>query len=181
MTYNQNSAQRSSDNIYFEMMEHIGVLSRRDNGWAKEVNIVAWNGGKGKVDIREWDPSHVRMTKGITLYEDEAEILVKALARRYGVKYDGRRPVRVERREEPSGGQYMQAAPAYGERDTHAAPAREEHGERPREDRPDILFDAEEDGVPFEEPPGELVPEEPPAAEVSGAAQPAQTAAGAMA
>lgn len=167
MTYNQNSAQRSSDNIYFEMMEHIGVLSRRDNGWAKEVNIVAWNGGKGKVDIREWDPSHVRMTKGITLYEDEAEILVKALARRYGVKYNSPAkggPVRVTHHQERA---YASAEPVRDEREMHAEPAREDRAEGPREERADILFDTEEDGVPFEDVPGGSVPEEPPAEETS--------------
>ena len=39
------------------------------------------------MDIREWDPDHARMTKGITLFEEEAETLVKALAHRYGLRY----------------------------------------------------------------------------------------------
>ena len=92
MGYYQNN--RSNDDISFDLMEHIGVLGKRDNGWTKEVNIVAWNGGKGKVDIREWDPDHERMTRGITLFEEEAEKLVKALARRYGVRYTGAEPAR---------------------------------------------------------------------------------------
>jgi hypothetical protein len=87
MAYNQNYAQRKNDDVHFDLMEHIGVLGRKDNGWTKEVNIVAWNGGKAKVDIRDWDPAHQRMTKGITLFEEEAENLVRALAYRYGFRF----------------------------------------------------------------------------------------------
>lgn len=89
MAYNQNYTQKRNDEVRFDLMEHIGVLGKRDNGWTKEVNIVAWNGGRAKVDIREWDPDHARMTKGITLFEEEAETLAKALARRYGLRYTG--------------------------------------------------------------------------------------------
>ena len=88
MAYNQNYSQRNNnDEVHFDLMEHIGVLGTKDNGWTKEVNIVAWNGGRAKVDIRDWDPDHARMTKGITLFEKEAENLVKVLARRYGLRF----------------------------------------------------------------------------------------------
>jgi len=100
MAYNQSNSQRNNDEVYFDLMEHIGVLATKDNGWAKEVNIVAWNGGKPKVDIRDWDPSHERMTKGITLFEEEAEKLTKALARRYGLRYTGTAPSKTFRRVE---------------------------------------------------------------------------------
>ncbi|MBR3125056.1 MAG: hypothetical protein IKF42_06450 [Mogibacterium sp.] len=85
MAYNQNNSQGRNDRVRFDLMERIGVLSRKDNGWTREVNIVAWNDGPGKVDIREWDPDHKRMTRGVTLFEDEAEKLTKVLARRYGL------------------------------------------------------------------------------------------------
>lgn len=65
--------------VTFNIMEHIGVLEERKDGWTKEVNIVAWNGGMPKFDIRDWDPSHERMTRGITLMEDTAEKLMFAL------------------------------------------------------------------------------------------------------
>ena len=86
MAYNQkrNKRKDEKDEIAFELMEHIGVLEERENGWTKEVNIVAWNGGPGKVDIRDWDPDHERMSRGITLYEATAEKLADALCRRYG-------------------------------------------------------------------------------------------------
>ena len=90
MAYRQNDSQSRNDRIRFELMERIGVLSRKDNGWTREVNIVAWNDNPGKVDIREWDPDHKRMTRGVTLFEDEAEKLTKVLARRYGLRLSER-------------------------------------------------------------------------------------------
>ncbi len=89
MAYRQNNSQGRNDRVRFDLMERIGVLSRKDTGWTREVNIVSWNDGPGKVDIREWDPEHKRMTKGITLFEEEAERLVKVLARRYGLSFSG--------------------------------------------------------------------------------------------
>lgn len=86
MAYRQNDSQRRNDTIRFDLMEHIGVLSRKDNGWTREVNIVSWNDGAAKIDIREWDPDHKRMTKGVTLFEAEAETLTRVLARRYGLR-----------------------------------------------------------------------------------------------
>lgn len=87
MAYRVYSDQRDKDKVRYNLMESIGVLGQRDNGWTREVNIVSWNGGKPKVDIREWDPEHTRMTKGITLFEEEAERLTKLLARRYGFRF----------------------------------------------------------------------------------------------
>lgn len=83
MANNQNDRQRNNNEVTFEIKEHIGVLEERKDGWAKEVNIVAWNGGQAKIDIRDWDPDHERMTRGITLFEDTAEKLAKALTERY--------------------------------------------------------------------------------------------------
>ena len=43
MAYRQNNSQGQNDRVRFDLMERIGVLSRKDNGWTREVNIVAWN------------------------------------------------------------------------------------------------------------------------------------------
>lgn len=86
MAYRQSDSQRRNDVVRFDLMERIGVLSIKDNGWTREVNIVSWNNGKAKVDIREWDPDHKRMTKGVTLFEEEAETLARLLATRYGLR-----------------------------------------------------------------------------------------------
>lgn len=69
--------------ISFEIKERVGVICTYDNGWSKEVNVVSWNGSVPKVDVRDWSPDHQRMTKGITLHEEEARGLVRVLADRY--------------------------------------------------------------------------------------------------
>lgn len=59
----------------FNIEEHIGVITEETNGWKKELNKVSWNGGPAKYDIRSWDDSHVKMTRGITLHRDEMAAL----------------------------------------------------------------------------------------------------------
>ena len=65
--------------IKYEIIKHIGNLSVSSRGWTKELNIISWNGGVPKLDIRDWAPEHEKMGKGITLTEEEAEILAKLL------------------------------------------------------------------------------------------------------
>lgn len=74
------------NDITFEIMEHIGtidVIDGREEKWTKEVNVVAWNGGKPKIDVRDWNEAHDRMSRGITLTEDQAMRMAKALAERF--------------------------------------------------------------------------------------------------
>jgi hypothetical protein len=80
---NQYGGQRNDDPVVFDIKEHIGVLSVRDNGWRKEVNSVAWNGNPPKVDIRDWAPGYSTMSRGITLHEIEAARLFTLLSERY--------------------------------------------------------------------------------------------------
>lgn len=80
MAYNNN---RGGDDIVFKIVGHIGVLAEYQTGWSKEVNIVAWNDGAPKIDIRDWNPEHTRLTKGITLYEEEARRLAELLSERF--------------------------------------------------------------------------------------------------
>lgn len=61
--------------LTFEIIDHLLVLSEGAKGWTKEVNIVSWNGRKPKIDIREWDESHQKMAKGITLSKQELEAI----------------------------------------------------------------------------------------------------------
>lgn len=56
----------------YEITEELGVLGENARGWTKELNMISWNGGKPKFDIRDWAPEHERMGKGVTLTEDEA-------------------------------------------------------------------------------------------------------------
>ncbi len=61
--------------IKFTITEKIGVLSESSKGWTKELNLVSWNDYPSKYDIREWDPDHQKMGKGVTLNKEEMRIL----------------------------------------------------------------------------------------------------------
>ena len=61
--------------IKFEIKETIGTLSESSKGWAKEFNLVSWNEKEPKYDLREWDPEHKKMGKGITLSVEELKKL----------------------------------------------------------------------------------------------------------
>lgn len=61
--------------IKFEVKDTFGVLSESPKGWTKELNLISWNDKAAKYDIREWDPNHEKMGKGITLSVDELKKL----------------------------------------------------------------------------------------------------------
>ena len=65
--------------LKFEITEHLGVLSENAKGWTKELNKVSWNERPAKYDLREWRPDHTRMGKGITLTDEDVEMLRKIL------------------------------------------------------------------------------------------------------
>ena len=58
--------------INYEIKEHIGIISENKDGWTKELNLVSWNDNDPKYDIRDWNPTHDKMSRGITLTEKEA-------------------------------------------------------------------------------------------------------------
>jgi hypothetical protein len=62
-------------------VEKLGVLSESAKGWRKELNRISWNGGEPKLDIRDWSPEHDKMSKGITLTDDEAKALCELLGK----------------------------------------------------------------------------------------------------
>ncbi|QVK16752.1 hypothetical protein KHQ81_07450 [Mycoplasmatota bacterium] len=65
--------------IKFEIKKSIGVLSESSKGWTKELNLVSWNDKEPKYDLREWNPEHNRMGKGITLTIDELKRIKELL------------------------------------------------------------------------------------------------------
>ena len=65
--------------IKYEIKENLGVLSESAKGWAKELNLVSWNDKEPKYDLREWDPTHEKMGKGITLNLEEIKKLKEIL------------------------------------------------------------------------------------------------------
>ncbi|MDD4315777.1 MAG: PC4/YdbC family ssDNA-binding protein [Clostridia bacterium] len=64
--------------IKYSIAKHLGVISEGDKGWKKELNLVSWNDGEPKYDVRDWNESHERMGKGTTFTVSELENL-KAL------------------------------------------------------------------------------------------------------
>lgn len=65
--------------IKYEIKETIGVLLENSKGWKKELNLISWNDKEPKYDIREWDPAHEKMGKGVTLTKEELVKLRDAL------------------------------------------------------------------------------------------------------
>ena len=61
--------------IKFEIIETLGILSESPKGWTKELNLISWNERKPKYDLRDWDPEHEKMGKGVTLSVDELKKL----------------------------------------------------------------------------------------------------------
>ena len=57
--------------IKYDIVEELGVLSESTKGWTKELNLISWNDGAPKYDIRDWAPKHEKMGKGVTLTKEE--------------------------------------------------------------------------------------------------------------
>lgn len=70
---------RKMAEVTYEIKQNVAVLSDRGKGWKKELNLVSWNGGMPKVDIREWNSDHSSMKKGITLSRREFEKMAAAI------------------------------------------------------------------------------------------------------
>ncbi len=70
--------------ISYTIERHIGILSTSKNGWTKELNLISWNGGRAKYDIRDWAPEHEKMGKGVTLSAEEASELLELLQTEIG-------------------------------------------------------------------------------------------------
>lgn len=67
--------------VKYEIKQNIGIISSNDkSGWNKELNLVSWNEGDPKYDIRDWNKDHTKMSRGITLTEDELASLVAIAA-----------------------------------------------------------------------------------------------------
>jgi hypothetical protein len=59
------------DDIDYEIVMQIGVVSQSGSGWTKELNLISWNGRAPKYDIRDWSPGHQKMGRGVTLSREE--------------------------------------------------------------------------------------------------------------
>jgi len=65
--------------IKYEVVKELGIIAEGSRGWTKELNLVSWNDGTPKYDIRDWAPERERMGKGISLTETEAKELLALL------------------------------------------------------------------------------------------------------
>lgn len=65
----------------YKVIKEIGTLSEpsSETGWDKVVSIISWNGGKPKLDIRMWSKDRSRMGKGVSLSNEEIQILLSML------------------------------------------------------------------------------------------------------
>ena len=64
--------------LTFEIVEHIATIEEFGSGYARELNLVSWNGGEPKYDIRNWSADHTKPSSGITLFDYELEKITKA-------------------------------------------------------------------------------------------------------
>jgi hypothetical protein len=59
------------DDIRYEIVMQLGLLSQSGSGWTKELNLIRWNDGAPKYDIRDWSPGHEKLGRGVTLSREE--------------------------------------------------------------------------------------------------------------
>ena len=80
MAYGSERPRRENSKVTCDVLENLVVFGqRKDSGWTKEANIVCWNGGSPKLDIREWAPNHEKMGKGTSLSTEEVAKLKELL------------------------------------------------------------------------------------------------------
>ena len=65
--------------IKFEIVEHLGVISESAKGWKIELNLVSWNDREPKYDLRNWSENHEKIGKGIALSKEEVMKLKEVL------------------------------------------------------------------------------------------------------
>lgn len=78
------SKTTKKDEINYEIVQHFGKLTDEPDSFNKELNLVSWNGGEPKFDIRPWKNSPekgLQMGKGITLTAEEIETLYEILTK----------------------------------------------------------------------------------------------------
>ncbi len=69
-----NLNQEKTDNFKCTIISSCAKLGEaKENGNCKELNYISYGGADPKWDIREWNPDHTKMSRGITL--NDAELL----------------------------------------------------------------------------------------------------------
>ena len=73
---------KNEGSVRFEIIEEIGVITTHPTGWAKELNLVSWNGSTPKYDIRDWSLDRGRMSRGLTFQEEEIRRVLELFRKR---------------------------------------------------------------------------------------------------
>ena len=71
-----------AESIKYEIIQTIGVLSQKASGWSKELNLISWNDGRPKYDIRDWSPDHKKMREGVSLTKKELAALAELIQKK---------------------------------------------------------------------------------------------------
>lgn len=82
MAFGQQQNNNNKDEFSFEIKEKVAVLSTNEKGWQKQLNVISFNGAEPVMDLRYWSPDG-KMSKGITIKEDEWLELVKVVKAKY--------------------------------------------------------------------------------------------------
>ncbi len=64
--------------INYHIAEEFGCV-HGEKGWDLEVNLISWDGKPAKIDIRRWNESRDKMSKGLTLTKEEVKELLPLL------------------------------------------------------------------------------------------------------
>ena len=76
------SYRTDGDELLYDILERVGILRKSNTGWTRELNVISWNGSAPRFDIRDWDPRHEKMSKGITFTKAEAAQICEWLTKR---------------------------------------------------------------------------------------------------
>lgn len=55
----------------YEIKKNIVSVNDGMSDWNVELNLISWNGRKPTYDLRKWSPDHEKMSKGLSLNEEE--------------------------------------------------------------------------------------------------------------
>lgn len=61
--------------LKYEVVEKILSVNDGSSDWDLELNLISWNGKEPKYDLRKWSQDGTKMSKGLTMTEDEAILL----------------------------------------------------------------------------------------------------------
>ena len=68
----------TTETITFTIEKNIAVLRTAPSGWTRELNIVKWGDREPAFDVRDWNPEHTKMGKGLSFTEQELRGLCTA-------------------------------------------------------------------------------------------------------